>query len=258
MPEENKTYLQRMQDFLNQDINKNAEGNVPVFDRPEPIQDPTTGQAIRQAVNTIPSIAKDVATGVVEMGKQVYEEPTLIVDAAKAAGNIVWNPNDVPFIAALKSRLLRLTGNFDHVFNSAGKNTVDEIEKPLNDFIASKKEQYGEDLLKNIANNPEAFFMDAANFTGLGAAGKTAISKLVPDVKTLTTILDNTTPNQLVPAMATTGDRSTSAGQQTENLMPTIRETMAGPAAVDYDNDGKKSKYTRLCLVTKGKDDLNP
>ena len=240
MAEEEQSLLRRMQDFLNYDMSGNTlqAGNVPVFDRPEPIEDPTTGQAIRQAVNTLPSIAKDVATGAVEMGKQVYEDPTLIADAAKTVGNIVWNPNDVPFIAAIKSRLLRKTGSNDHVFNSAGENRVDEIEKPWDDYIASVKERYGENWKENVANNPEAFLMDGANLAGLTSATRLALLKLVPNKEAVLNIVDTVRPQpNLVPAVATAGGKSTSTGQQTKNLMPTIRETMAGPAAVDYDND---------------------
>ena len=240
MAEEEQSLLRRMQDFLNYDMSGNTlqAGNVPVFDRPEPIEDPTTSQAIRQAVNTFPSIVKDVATGAVEMGKQVYEDPTLIVDAAKTVGNIVWNPNDVPFIAAIKSRLLRKTGSNDHVFNSAGENRVDEIEKPWDDYIASVKERYGENWKENVANNPEAFLMDGANLAGLTSATRLALLKLVPNKEAVLNIVDTVRPQpNLVPAVATAGGKSTSTGQQTKNLMPTIRETMAGPAAVDYDSD---------------------
>ena len=240
MAEEEQSLLRRMQDFLNYDMSGNTlqAGNVPVFDRPEPIEDPTIGQTIRQAVNTLPSIAKDVATGAVEMGKQVYEDPTLIADAAKTVGNIVWNPNDVPFIAAIKSRLLRKTGSNDHVFNSAGENRVDEIEKPWDDYIASVKERYGENWRENVANNPEAFLMDGANLAGLTSATRLALLKLVPNKEAVLNIVDTVRPQpNLVPAVATAGGKSTSTGQQTKNLMPTIRETMAGPAAVDYDSD---------------------
>ena len=240
MAEEEQSLLRRMQDFLNYDMSGNTlqAGNVPVFDRPEPIEDPTIGQTIRQAVNTLPSIAKDVATGAVEMGKQVYEDPTLIVDAAKTVGNIVWNPNDVPFIAAIKSRLLRKIGSNDHVFNSAGENTVDEIEKPWDDYIASVKERYGENWRENVANNPEAFLMDGANLAGLTSATRLALLKLVPNKEAVLNIVDTVRPQpNLVPAVATAGGKSTSTGQQTKNLMPTIRETMAGPAAVDFDSD---------------------
>ena len=234
MAEEEKSLLDRMQDFLNYDMSGNTlqAGNVPVFDRPEPIEDPTIGQTIRQAVNTLPSIAKDVATGAVEMGKQVYEDPTLIADAAKTVGNIVWNPNDVPFIAAIKSRLLRKTGSNDHVFNSAGENTVDEIEKPWDDYIASVKERYGKNWKENVANNPEAFLMDGANLAGLTSATRLALLKLVPNKEAVLNIIDTVRPQpNLVPAVATAGGKSTSAGQQTENLMPTTRAMFGGANA---------------------------
>ena len=95
---------ERIQSFLNYDLNQDAPGNTPIFDRPEPIENPTAGQAITQAINTVPSMVKSGVEGVAELGKKVYEDPNILVDAAIAAKNIVYNPKDVPFLAAIRSR----------------------------------------------------------------------------------------------------------------------------------------------------------
>jgi len=228
---------ERVKSFLNYDLNQDAPGNTPIFDRPEPIENPTAGQAITQAINTVPSMVKSGVEGVAELGKKVYEDPNILVDAAIAAKNIVYNPKDVPFLAAIRSRLLRLTGNFDHVFETNPEtgeieNKVDVIEKPLDDFFASKKEQYGENWRETLANNPEAFLGDAANLYGLSAVGTNAIRNLIPDKET---VLRLTTPEpELVPVTANAGSTPGSLAEQTESLMPTVRKTMAGPGAVDY------------------------
>jgi len=228
---------ERVKSFLNYDLNQDAPGNTPIFDRPEPIENPTAGQAITQAINTVPSMVKSGVEGVAELGKKVYKDPNILIDAAIAAKNIVYNPKDVPFLAAIRSRLLRLTGNFDHVFETNPEtgeieNKVKEIEKPLDDFFASKKEQYGENWRETLANNPEAFLGDAANLYGLGAVGKNAISNLIPDKET---VLRLTTPEpELVPVTANAGSTPRSLADQTKSLMPTVRKTMAGPGAVDY------------------------
>ena len=234
-------FLKGVKSFLNYDLNQDAPGNTPIFDRPEPIENPTAGQAITQAINTVPSILKSGVEGVAGLGKKVYEDPNILVKGAETVANIIWNPKDVPFLAAIKSRLLRSTGNFDHVFETNSKtgeieNKVKEIEKPLDDFFALKKEQYGENFLTTLSNEPEIIFSDLLNFTGLGAAGKNAIDSLIPDAKTLKALMTPEPEPKLVPVTANADSTPGSLAEQTESLMPTVRKTMMGPAAVDYQN----------------------
>ena len=229
-------------------LQERQEAQFDLFgNRPEPIKDPTTGEMVIQATKTLPSLATDIAAGTLE----VIKDPTLVVDAAKTAVDIIWNPNDNEFLAAVKSRLLRRTGNFDHVFKpnpetGVLENDVNRIEKPLDDFIASKKEQYGENWKEIFANNPELFIFDAANISGVGAGVRTTLTNLIPDAKTLTTILDNATPNQLVPAMATVSNKRTPENQQTENLMPTTRAMFGGANALTPITRGPFSKAEQM------------
>jgi len=221
-------------------------------ERPEPIEDPTTSEAIMQATKTLPSLAADAVKGTVNLAEQIKEEPTLIVDAAKVAADIIWNPNDVPFIAALKSRFLRATGSTDHVFKTNSEtgiieNNVDEIEAPLNEFISAKKEQYGENWKQTLANNPELFIMDAANFSGAGIGIKTALTKLVPNKETILKVIDSIGPQpDLVPAIATAGGSRTPESTQTETLMPTTRATFAGANALAPITKGPFSEAEKM------------
>jgi len=223
-------------------------------ERPEPIEDPTTSEAIMQATKTLPSLAADAVKGTVNLAEQIKEEPTLIVDAAKVAADIIWNPNDVPFIAALKSRFLRATGSTDHVFKTNSEtgiieNNVDEIEAPLNEFISAKKEQYGENWKQTLANNPELFIMDAANFSGAGIGIKTALTKLVPNKETILKVIDSIGPQpDLVPAIATAGGSRTPESMQTETLMPTTRATFAGANALEPITKGPFSKAEEMSV----------
>ena len=223
-------------------------------ERPEPIEDPTTSEAIMQATKTLPSLAADAVKGTVNLVEQIKEEPTLIVDAAKVAADIIWNPNDVPFIAALKSRFLRATGSTDHVFKTNSEtgiieNNVDEIEAPLNKFISAKKEQYGENWKQTLANNPELFIMDAANFSGAGIGIKTALTKLLPNKETILKVIDSIGPQpDLVPAIATAGGSRTPESMQTETLMPTTRATFAGANALEPITKGPFSKAEEMSV----------
>ena len=222
--------------------------------RPEPIEDPTTSEAIIQATKTLPSLAADAVKGTVNLAKQVKEDPTLIADAAKVAADIVWNPNDVPFIAALKSRFLRATGSTDHVFQTNSEtgiieNNVDTIEAPLNEFISAKKEQYGKNWKQTLANNPELFIMDAANFSGAGIGIKTALTKLVPNKETILQVIDSVGPQpDLVPAMATAGGSRTPESMQTENLMPTTKAMFGGANALAPVTKGPFSKAEKMSV----------
>ena len=76
---------ERVKSFLNYDLNQDARGNTPIFDRPEPIENLPGGQAITQAINAVPSMVKSGLEGVAELDKKVYKDPNILVDAAIAA-----------------------------------------------------------------------------------------------------------------------------------------------------------------------------
>ena len=235
-------------DPLNKSLAGQANINTSIED-PEDLEDPTAGQAITQAINTVPSMVKSGVEGVAGLGKKVYEDPNILVKGAETVANIIWNPKDVPFLAAIKSRLLRSTGNFDHVFETNSKtgeieNKVKEIEKPLDDFFALKKEQYGENFLTTLSNEPEIIFSDLLNFTGLGAAGKNAIDSLIPDAKTLKALMTPEPEPKLVPVTANADSTPGSLAEQTESLMPTVRKTFTGSNPPTYNPRSEPFVYS--------------
>ena len=212
--------------------------NIPdlIENRPAPLENPTLAQAANNAYRTVPYIAGQVATSTAELVETVSEDPGIIVDAGKVVGNAIWNPQSVPMIEALASyyNIAYFDGSNANDFRS--QEEIKEIQKPLNQWVDLKKEQYGswDNFKRTLANAPENLVQDVAAFFGIKGAAAITVNNTIPNT-TINEIVNKITPEpDLVPAMVTAGDSSTVAGQQTETLMPTVRRSFLGDNPPTY------------------------
>jgi len=242
------SFLGNIQEYISSNMSKYLRNfekeneiryeNIPdlIENRPAPLENPTLAQAANNAYRTVPYIAGQVATSTAELVETVSEDPGIIVDAGKVVGNAIWNPQSVPMIEALASyyNIAYFDGSNANDFRS--QEEIKEIQKPLNQWVDLKKEQYGswDNFKRTLANAPENLVQDVAAFFGIKGAAAITVNNTIPNT-TINEIVNKITPEpDLVPAMVTAGDSSTVAGQQTETLMPTVRRSFLGDNPPTY------------------------
>jgi len=224
------SFLGNIQEYISSNMSKYLRNfeiqneirteNIPdlIENRPPPLQNPTLAEAANNAYRTVPYIAGQVATGTAELVETVSEDPGVIVDAAKAVGNAIWNPQSVPIIEALASKfnITYFDGSNANDFRS--QEEIREIQRPLDNWVESRKKIYGswDEFKRTLANAPEQIGSDVGMALGLKGAAAITVNNLLPNT-TINEIVNKITPEpDFVPAMATAGDSSTVAGQQTE------------------------------------------
>ena len=199
--------------------------NIPdlIENRPAPLENPTLAEAANNAYRTVPYIAGQVATSTAELAETVSDDPGVIVDAAKAVGNAIWNPQSVPMIEALASKfnITYFDGSNANDFRS--QEEIREIQRPLDNWVESRKKIYGswDEFKRTLANAPEKIGSDVGLALGLKGAAAITINNTIPNTS-INEIVNKITPeSDLIPAMATAGN----------NLTPNIATTLPDPAA---------------------------